>query len=415
MNKRLAKKNETKEKRKSQTCKVYEVKIDRSRLSAAAFGHLNALFKEAKWFYNYCLSHDNVDDADTTLKKVPVKIGDEYETRYFDVLTSQMKQGIKTRLFGSLMSLSTLKEQGYKVGRLKFKGIVNSIPLKQYNNSYYIRNDKVRFQGMKQWLKVNGLEQIPQEAEIACATLIRRNGNYYINITTYTNKEKKHTPEAVLGIDFGCETQMTFSNGIKIQFQVPVSKRLRRLDRKIMKKGRKDSRNKDRDKKKRRIEYEKLTNRRKDIRHKLVSAIVNSYRYVAFQDESIAGWKASGHGEKIQFSGIGSILADLKHKAVAPLEVNKFFPSTKLCPQCGKKNAPALANRTYECGCGYVKDRDWKSSLCVRDEGMKQIPVERREYTLGETSTSTFLGALSKINGIQLSKLGALSQEAAPL
>src|SRR4051812_39032386 len=33
MNKRLVKKNETREKRKSQTCKVYEVKIDHSHLS----------------------------------------------------------------------------------------------------------------------------------------------------------------------------------------------------------------------------------------------------------------------------------------------------------------------------------------------------------------------------------------------
>ena len=41
-----------------------------------------------------------------------------------------MKQGIKTRLFGSLMSLSVLKAQGFKVGRLKFKGQVDSMPLK---------------------------------------------------------------------------------------------------------------------------------------------------------------------------------------------------------------------------------------------------------------------------------------------
>ena len=140
MNIRLTKKNETKEKRKSQTCKVYEVKIDHSHLSHSAVTHFNCLFKEAKWFYNYCLSNDNVDNADTTLKKVLVKVGEQYEIRYFDALTSQMKQGIKTRLFGSLMSLAALKEQGNKVGRLKFKGVVNSIPLKQFSNSYYIRN-----------------------------------------------------------------------------------------------------------------------------------------------------------------------------------------------------------------------------------------------------------------------------------
>jgi hypothetical protein len=37
-----------------------------------------------------------------------------------------------------------------------------------------------------------------------------------------------------------------------------------------------------------------------------------------------------GHGKKVQFSGIGGILADLKHKAVALLEVDKFYPSTEV-------------------------------------------------------------------------------------
>ena len=412
---RLTHKNETKAKRKSQTCKVFEVKIDRSHLSTAARQHLASLFKEAKWFYNYCLSHDDVDDADTTLKKVPVKVGEEYETRYFDVLTSQMKQGIKTRLFGSLMSLAALKAKGFKVGRLKFKGQVNSVPLKQFDNSYYIRDGKVRLQGMKQWLKVRGLKQIPEDAEIACATLIRKCDDFYLKITTYSNRKKTHIPEAIVGIDFGCETQLTFSNGVKVKYQVEPSRRLRRLDRKIMKGRRAKSNNQFKDKAKRKKEYEKLTNRRNDIRHKIVNAITSNYRYVAFQDESIHAWAMGGHGKKIQFSGIGSVLADLKHKAVAPLEVDKFFPSTKLCPKCGKKNKPSLSDRTYECECGFVMDRDWKSAICIKDEALKQIPVERREYTLGEISTSTFVEKLSKINGINVSKLESVSQETPPL
>ena len=151
----------TREKRKSQTCKVYEAKIDYSHLSKSVKSHFSGLFREAKWFYNYCLSHDNVNDADTTIRTVPVKVNDEYEDRKLSILSSQAKQGIKTRLFGSLSSLHSLKNNGHKVGRLKFKSQINSIPLKQFNNSYYIRNGKLRIQGMKQWLRVNGLEQIP--------------------------------------------------------------------------------------------------------------------------------------------------------------------------------------------------------------------------------------------------------------
>lgn len=392
---------------------MYSVKIVRSHLSVSGQGHLSSLFKEAKWFYNYCLSHDNINDADTTARQVPVKVKDTYETRKFIALKSHMKQGIKTRLFGSLSSLHTLKENGHKVGKLKFKSVVNSIPLKEYKRTYFLDfvKSRVRIQGLKKWLRVRGLQQIPQDAEIANAVLVRKNDDYYLNITTYTNQQRE-VPNASIGIDFGCETQLTFSNGIKIQFQVPVSKRLRRLDHKIQKNKRKDSKNKEKDKSKRRKEYEYLTNVKKDIRNKLVSVITSNYKYVCFQDESIHAWH-SNHGKKIQATGIGGILADLKHKAVTPIEVGKWFPSTQLCPKCGGKNKLNLSERTYTCGCGYVEDRDIKSAICIETEGMKQVPTDYREFKPGEISTSTFLDALGKIHGIKVSKLKLLNQEAA--
>jgi len=414
MDKRYSQKKLTKQKRKSQTCRVFEVKIDRSHLSSAALGHLDGLFKEAKWFYNYCLSNDNINEANTTLRQVPVLVGEEYEDRQLSVLQAQMKQGIKTRLWGSIMSLHALKEKGFKVGKLKFKGRVNSIPLKQYNKTFFIKDGKVRIQGLKQWLRVRGLEQIPADAEIACATLVRKGNDYYIHIATYTAKQERVVPEASIGIDFGCETQLTFSNGVKVKFQVEPSRRLRRLDRKVMRRGKKArSNNKTKDQIKRQKEYEKLTNKKKDIRHKLVHAITSNFRYVCFQDESIHAWAMSNHGKKIQHSGIGGIISDLKHKSVTPLEVDKFFPSTKLCPKCGKKNKPTLSDRVYECDCGFVMDRDWKSASCIEIEGMKQIPVDYREFTLGEISTSTFVESLTKISGVHVSKLESLSQEAA--
>ena len=58
-------------------------------------------------------------------------------------------------------------------------------------------------------------------------------------------------------------------------------------------------------------------------------------------------------------------------------------------------------------------DRDWKSASCIEIEGMKQIPVDYREFTLGEISTSTFVESLTKISGVHVSKLESLSQEAA--
>jgi len=223
----------TKDKRKNQTCKVFECKIDRSHLSEAVQGHLSQLFKEAKWFYNYCLELNAMDEIDTTLRTIPVKVEDHYEDRNLSVLQGQMRQSLRTRLWGSLNALHALKEKGFKVGKLKFKSQVNSIPLVQYNKTFFIRGNRVRIQGLKKWLRVEGLDQLPKDADIACATLVKKGIDYYINFTTYTAKVKRVVPETSVGIDFGCDTQLTFSNGIKVKFQVPPTKRLRRLDRKI--------------------------------------------------------------------------------------------------------------------------------------------------------------------------------------
>lgn len=417
MGDRFTTRRATLQRHKQQTCKVYSVKIDQSHLSVSVQSHLASLFREAKWFYNYCLSHDNINDADTTARQVPVKVKDKYEDRTFTTLQAHMKQGIKTRLFGSLSSLHTLKENGHKVGKLKFKSVINSIPLKEYKRTYFldIVKNRIRIQGLKKWLRVRGLRQIPVDAEIANAVFVRKNDDYYLNITTYTN-QRREVPETSVGIDFGCETQLSLSNGVKVQFQVPASKRLKRLDRKIMKCHRKDSKNKEKDKAKRRIEYEYLTNCKKDIRCKLVNAIVNNYKYVCFQNESIHAWSMSNHGKKIQSTGIGGILADLKHKAVTPIEIDKFFPSTQLCPECSSKNKLGLSERTYICGCGYSEDRDVKSALCIEAEGMKQrVPMDYREFKPGEISTSTFFDTVSKITGVKVSKLKLRSQEAAGL
>jgi hypothetical protein len=41
----------------------------------------------------------------------------------------------------------------------------------------------------------------------------------------------------------------------------------------------------------------------------------------------------------------------------------------------------------------------------MEKEDLKQIPVGRREFTLTENTTSTFFNALSKIDGVKVSKL----------
>ena len=121
----------------------------------------------------------------------------------------------------------------------------------------------------------------------------------------------------------------------------------RKLDRKIMKGNRPNSKNKQKDLAKRRKEYEKITNQKKDIRNKIVNVITTYFKYVVFQDENIHEWAMMNHGKKIQNTAIGAILADLKHKSASPVMVDKFFPSTKLCSNCGKKNILGPVSYTH--------------------------------------------------------------------
>jgi len=64
---------ETKERRKGQTCHVYELKIDISSLSASCHESLQRLFHEARWFYNALLGSNNLVNFDTRVRQVEIK------------------------------------------------------------------------------------------------------------------------------------------------------------------------------------------------------------------------------------------------------------------------------------------------------------------------------------------------------
>ena len=102
-----------------------------------------------------------------------------------------MKQGIIDRALDNIKGLHELKIKGFPVGRLKYKHKVSSIPLKQYNITYKIINSNyIKIQGIKQHIRVYGLENLDSSFDPASALLIHKNNSYYVNITAYKNREK---------------------------------------------------------------------------------------------------------------------------------------------------------------------------------------------------------------------------------
>ncbi len=71
--------------------------------------------------------------------------------------------------------------------------------------------------------------------------------------------------------------------------------------------------------------------------------------------------------------------------------IERSFPSTKLCLNCGALNTLTLSDRTYKCSCGYEEDRDVKSAKTILHAGRcktNYIPMGHREFKPVENKTS---------------------------
>ncbi|MFP3417566.1 MAG: transposase [Nitrososphaeria archaeon] len=253
-----------------------------------------------------------------------------------------------------------------KVGRIKFVKAVHSIPLMQYGVTYWVKKDNkmVHIQGIGNF-KVSGLGQIPENAELSSANLVERNGDYYLYVTCFLPKEEKCKKEKAIGIDLGVKNQITFSNGVKIQYLVPMSKRLRRLYH-FFSRAKPGSRNKEKLLLKIKKKFEKQNNKKRDIMNKVVHFVTTNYSKFVFQDDDIRSWQKL-FGEKIYKTFIGGIHNALKRKASTPVEVGRFVKTTGVCPVC--RTYVKLNMFEFPCSC-YNFDRDVASALVILKEGL---------------------------------------------
>ena len=399
----------TRLKRKSQTCKVYTVKIDESRLSKRQQEQLKMLFVEAKWIYNDILNYSENNDIlsyNTKIKNVDVLNKDkEKETRELKYIGSQMKQSVFANILSNIKMLSTKKKQGNKVGKLRYISEYKAIELSQYNITYKIHgNKRIKIQRISGKLIVNGLDQfinIP-DIEIANAHLLNKPDGYYIAITTYQYTDK--LPQKVfigneIGIDLGIKDSITLSNGEKFKSSIGETERLKRLQRKLSRQQ-KGSNNRYKTMILIQREYQKITNKKNDIANKIVSHIL-SYRHIYMQDENLQGWQKGWFGKQVQYSILGRVKMKLINNPRVEV-LDRFVPTTKYCPVCGNiKNEISLSDRVYHCDiCGYTNDRDIHSAnnmivmtkismdKNLPSDSLVNLPTEHREVKPVENELS---------------------------
>ena len=405
-NRRIAEKGkETRQRHSTMNAKTYTLGINKN-MNNAKKEKLQQLFLQTKWMYNDIISfmeNNNIHDYNDKVSEVEVKMGkhsDQYETRQLDVLPARVKQGIIARVKQNLSSLTSLKKNGKKVGKLDYAKATPSVPLSQLGIDFKVDRDNNRiFISKVGWFKVRGMKQIPQDAEITNATVNMTPSGITINVTAYSHPQQpQYEPGTVLGIDMGIATAIVTSDGELIDSTLPVTPRIKNLQRKLSRQ-KKGSNNYRKTCEKIVKCYDKLTNQKNDIANKIVHRLMSTNEFLVMQDENITGWKGL-FGKKIQTSILGRVKVKLvAHPRVIVLK--RQVATTQYCPACEKFTKHGLDKRVYTCKyCGYVNDRDVHAAsnmviLAVKDENNVKFSSTDEE-TYRRLRTAVYLETLAE-------------------
>ena len=376
---------------------VVEMKLDLKCLNNSERDSLFLYFTQCRWLCNYLISLDA--DAfkafDTRERNITSLDKDGNTVERLLTLPAKFIQSVYSSLKQDISSLAAKRNKtGKKNGKLKFRSEYTAIELNQYGNTHRIcytdegnKNGKYRntvhIAGIKRPIRVFGMEQIPHGAEYANAKLVKRPSGIYLMLTCYVPvNEKKteigHKPD--IGLDFGIKTTITTSEGEKYDITVREQGRLKGLQKKLARQ-KKGSGGWYATRHLIRREYEKLANKRRAKANQIYHDITKGRSLIVMQDENIKGWHKGLFGRQVQNSALGTLKSKLKSNPNV-IVIDRFFPSTRLCPQCrALKEDITLSDRTFVCdSCGYTEDRDIKAAKTLLLAGRHEMSCTHAEH-----------------------------------
>ena len=261
------------------------------------------------------------------------------------------------------------------------------------------------------WLAVRQHKRIPNDWRLKSVTVEhRRSGRYTATILfeRETQTPEQVAPVRIVGLDYASHGLYASSDGEKAEYpgyyrktQDKLAREQRRLSHMV-----EGSANWYRQKRRVARLSEKTANQRRDWQHKKANGIAAAYDMVVVETLNLKGISAKpkpkpdpdhlGHflpnGRKAK-SGLAKSTLDnaygmfctmLEYKLARQgkrlVRVDRWFPSSQLCHDCGYRNPQTkdLDVREWTCPqCGVLHDRDVNAALNIRDEARRI--VERRD------------------------------------
>ena len=225
---------------------------------------------------------------------------------------------------------------------------------------------------------------LPSEA--SSVTVIRdAAGRYFASFVVRTTQDETLPPvDSEIGIDLGLTHFAVTSDGTKVtapKFLRRAARKLKRLQQDLSRKT-KGSNNRKKAVVKVARAHARVADTRRDWQHKLSTKVVRDNQAIYVEDLCVVGLGRTRLAKSVHDAGWASFTGMLEYKAARYGRtfgrVDRFFPSTRMCSDCGRINDKMALNvRAWGCPCGSHHDRDVNAAMNVLAAGRAESLNDR--------------------------------------
>jgi len=206
---------------------------------------------------------------------------------------------------------------------------------------------------------------------------------YWISFSFKTESRKPNSKRKSTGIDLGLKDFIILSDGTKFPNDNLLKKNQDKLKRKQRDLSRKKKGSKNFKKQNIRLAklHNKIQNKRQYRNHSVSKKLIDVYSFIGLESLSVLQMiskenknnkylrNAISNASWFDFSSkLGYKMAESQGHLI---QIDRYFPSTKLCFNCGTIRDIDLSERIYTCECGYIEDRDINAAKNILAEAKR--------------------------------------------